>query len=380
MIGDTFPSEMQEYRDPLTGAPVVQLTHYKAHSHHFYFTNRGWYDGGRKVLFGSDRFNRTNLFSLDLGSGEIMQLTDLEPQPKPREVEFITACVNPIMPEAYFWHGRKMMALDLHSLHSRVLHEVSGDFDVDIMNCTSDGRFVCASASEDMSQRFRVDYLRGYVGFEETWKAMPLSRVLQVAVDGSGCRVAWEEQYWIGHVNTSPTIPNLLTFCHEGPWHKVDNRIWGLDLATGRAWMIRHPQHGEIVGHEYWFADGEHVGYHGWHPDGRKFLGHTRYDDTGHAEASFPGETGHIHSNDAKRIVGDGGKVVRLWHWNGQSYEGPRALCEHNASMKIQQLHVHPRFTPDGRQVLFTSDVTGYGNVYLADVPDDFEALPMVND
>lgn len=32
-----------------------------------------------------------------------------------------------------------------------------------------------------------------------------------------------------------------------------------------------------------------------------------------------------------------------------------------------------------GRQVLFTSDRTGYGNLYLADVPD-FDTLPPVED
>ena len=30
---------------------------------------------------------------------------------------------------------------------------------------------------------------------------------------------------WFGHIQFSPTDPNLLMFCHEGPWHKVD-RTW----------------------------------------------------------------------------------------------------------------------------------------------------------
>ncbi len=47
--------------------------------------------------------------------------------------------------------------------------------------------------------------------------------------------------------------------------------------------------------------------------------------------------------------------------------------------MKIQQLHPHPRFSPDGSQVIFTSDMSGYGNVYLADVPD-VRSLPVVVD
>jgi oligogalacturonide lyase len=30
---------------------------------------------------------------------------------------------------------------------------------------------------------------------------------------------------WINHLLFSPADPNLLMYCHEGPWQKVD-RIW----------------------------------------------------------------------------------------------------------------------------------------------------------
>jgi oligogalacturonide lyase len=171
----------------------------------------------------------------------------------------------------------------------------------------------------------------------------------------------------------------LLTFCHEGPWHRVDNRIWGLDLNTGRAWPIRPRQANERVGHEYWHADGLHLSYHGDWLDGRKFFGRVRYDDSDGVEYDFPHVTGHIHSNDFNLIVGDGGKVVRLWRWNGTGFDGPRALCQHRSSMHIQQTHVHPRFSPDGRYIVFSSDVSGYGNVYRVELAE-FESLPPVED
>ncbi|HNZ40249.1 MAG TPA: oligogalacturonide lyase, partial [Candidatus Latescibacteria bacterium] len=60
-----------------------------------------------------------------------------------------------------------------------------------------------------------------------------------------------------------------------------------------------------------------------------------------------------------------------------QGFGPPRVLCRHRCSSHIQQLHVHPRFNPAGTQVLFTSDMSGYGNVYLADVPD-VDKLPDV--
>ena len=379
-IGRIWPSEMIEVQDPLSGIALRQLTNYRAHSHHFYFTNPGWYDGGRRLLVASDRDNRTNLFGLELHSGQIQQLTDLNPLPLPREVEFLRACVSGTGDEAYFWYGMELRVLNLHGLETRVIYRMEDGWDVSMINCSADGRHVYASVSEDMSSRFRVDYLRGYVGFRETWAARPLSQILRIAVDGSGGQTLFEESYWIGHVNTSPTRNELLTFCHEGPWNEVDNRIWGINVETGEVWKIRARQEeGEAVGHEYWHADGERIGYHGRRVDGTQFIGHVRYDDLDPTETAFPGKTGHIHSNGPELIVGDGGRVVRLWQRQGDGYGAPRALCCHDSSMKIQQLHVHPRFSPYGTHVLFTSDVSGYGNVYLAEVPD-VASLPEVKD
>lgn len=76
--GKRWPSERKTSVDRLTGLEVTQLTDYKAHSHHLYFTENGWYDRERRLLFVSDRGNSTNLYSMDLESGEITQLTDYE--------------------------------------------------------------------------------------------------------------------------------------------------------------------------------------------------------------------------------------------------------------------------------------------------------------
>jgi oligogalacturonide lyase len=374
---------------------VRQLTNYKGHSHHLYFTNPGWYDNNRKLLFGSDRNNRTNLFGLDLISGEITQLTDLAPVPPPHETSFLYTSVNPVRDEAYFWVGTQMMALDLLTYAMRPLWEVPPGFVYTMSNCTADGNFVCTSIYEDLSQKLQIDLLRGYIGFEETWAERPLSKIIRIAVDGSGGEVVWEENSWIGHVNTSPTQPKLLTFCHEGPWDKVDNRIWGLDHTSGSVWQIRtRGDDGASVGHEHWYADGIHIGYHGRFPSGKQFFGRIRYDDSERLEIDTP-NTGpykqtkdhthlaanhiaHYHANDLSMIVGDAGTSVHLWRWNGQTFERPRVLCEHFSSMHIQQLHVHPRFTPDSKQILFTSDKSGYGNLYLATIPD-FDTLPSLD-
>ncbi|HOF60743.1 MAG TPA: oligogalacturonate lyase family protein [Candidatus Latescibacteria bacterium] len=377
-VGSVFQSELREFTDALSGTRIHQLTNYRGHSHHLYFTNPGWYDNGRKLLISSDRMNRTNLFGIDLETGLLTQLTDYDPLPPPHEVEFLRCCVNPVRDEAYYFYGRDVVALDLITGAQRTIWSLAAGFVPSQINCTADGARVVLGIHEDLSARLRVDYLRGYVGFRETWAAKPLSRIIAIATDDSRSDTVWEERYWIGHTNASPTQSNLITFCHEGPWELVDCRIWGLDLEAGRVWKIRARRvEGEAVGHEHWLADGVHVAYHGSLPDGNKCMGVIRFDNQNCVEYAFPYETGHIHSNDFRLVVGDAGDVVRIWRLEDQGFGPPRVLCRHRCSSHIQQLHVHPRFNPAGTQVLFTSDMSGYGNVYLADVPD-VDKLPDV--
>src|SRR5918992_394562 len=338
--GEVFPAEWLSFADPETGVEIRQLTNHKGHSHHLYFTNPGWYDGGRRLLFGSDRNNRTNLFGVALHSGEITQLTDLDQPPPPAETSFLFASVNPTREEAYFWQGRELLALDLGSLGERKLYEAPEGFMTNMTNVSADGRHVCALVFEDLSDRFGVDLLHGYIGFEEYWAARPLSRIVRVDTESGAAETVFEEEYWIGHTNTSPTLPNLLTFCHEGPWHRVDNRIWGLDLDSGSAWKIRPGPEGEAVGHEYWLSDGVRIGYHGTGLDGEHFYGSIRHDDTDRVEAPFPHGSTHFHSNDLSLIV-----------------------------------HVRPRFSPDADEIPFASDASGYGNLHLVDALD-FDSLP----
>ncbi len=217
-----------EHPDPVSGARILQLTDYYCHSRAFYFTEPGWYAGGRKLAFLSQRENRTNLFGIDLASGEITQLTDLDPADGEMGNKH---SMNPLKDELYFYQGDSLLALDLETLDLRTIHERPHGYVYGGTNVTADGKYVVTYHVQDLSDRFLVDLLHGYVGFREIWEARPHSMILRIATDGSGTEVIHEENYFLGHVNASPALADTITFCHEGPWNLVDNRIWGLDLT-----------------------------------------------------------------------------------------------------------------------------------------------------
>jgi len=86
----------------------------------------------------------------------------------------------------------------------------------------------------------------------------------------------------------------------------------------------------------------------------------------------------HVFSRDAELIFGDDGGVIRVGKREVGACAAPRILCRHDSAMRIQQTHPHPRISPVGHYVVFTSDRLGYGNVYTMPLVE-FESLPFAD-
>ncbi|HZG87819.1 oligogalacturonate lyase family protein [Paenibacillus sp.] len=372
--GTVYPAEWKRYSDRFTGIDVLQLTDYKTHSYHLYFTESGWYANERKLLFISDRNNATNLYSIDLDDGAITQLTDYENN------DALGACLRPQGDVAFVKTGQNIAALRLDTLEERPLFAAPEGYKIGNVSCTADGRYVLTCLQEDLSHRIRLDLGNGYVGHRELMEAAPHSRILRIDAVTGDADTVYEAHRFITHINASPTVPHLITFCHEGPWHLVDHRIWGLNLDTGEAWKIRERLEPlEKVGHEFFYPDGVTIGYHGFRADGTNFFGRIRYDNSGMKETDFDFDTWHSHADGSGLAVVDGKGDVRtlcVWKEADGAIDGPRVLCELRCSFHSQKVHAHPRFTRDGSKLLFTSDKNGYANLYMVEMPDAFEMLP----
>jgi len=251
---------------------------------------------------------------------------------------------------------------------------------VGLSSVSAEGRFVVTSLFENLSDRFAVDLYAGGAGFREYFEARPESRILAIPSDGGPAQEVHKDRNWIGYTMASPTQPHLVMFRHMGPAERVEQPLFGLDLRGGKPWAIRAKKApAEKLKSIHWQADGETIAYHAQR-DQQHFLESVRYDNKGLKEIQLPGDPGHFHSNSFDLIAADhredvANRLIRLYRVNYERLDGPRILAEHRASFNVQQLHVHPRLTADNRKVIFTSDRTGYAQIYEAEITN-YESLP----
>ncbi|WP_235338440.1 oligogalacturonate lyase family protein [Paenibacillus wulumuqiensis] len=370
--GTIWAPERKQYDDPLTGVQVHQLTDYRGHSRHLHFTQNGLYDEGRRLLFVSDRDNSANLFSIHLVTGEMTQLTTYTNNDE------LGVCLTPDGQQALLQKEDTISLLDLTSFRERVKYRCPEGFRLGNISCTADGESVLTCIWRNRWSG--MDYEDRNL---PTSEASPLlSQIITIDIQTGRSEIIHEEPSVITHVHASPVHPWLLTFCHEDPWSQVDHRIWGMDLRTGEVWPIHsRVEPGEAVEGEHFLNDGEMIGYHGIRSDGTSFWGSIRYDNSNRQEQPIPFAIWHAYLDSQQQTVTDGQAEVQtlsLWRRSSNgAYDGPRILCELKCSFHSNKVHSHPIITPDGRRLFYTSDRTGYANIYMVELPDDITTLPL---
>jgi oligogalacturonide lyase len=185
---------------------------------------------------------------------------------------------------------------------------------------------------------------------------------------------------WLNHVQMSPSDPGLILFCHEGPWHLVE-RIWtiradGSDLKKIHA----RTQDMEIWGHEFFSPDGNIIWYDWQTPKGKEFWLAGYEVRTGkrhqyrverehwsvHYNASptenvFAGDGGGPHSVAAP----GNGQWIYLFRPRGDRLEAERLV---NLEKHDYRLEPNVTFTPDGKWIVFRSNMHGATHVYAVEV------------
>lgn len=201
---------------------------------------------------------------------------------------------------------------------------------------------------------------------------------------------------WVNHLLFSPTDPELLMYCHEGMWQKVD-RIWLIHTdGTGNMLVHKRTMAMEIAGHEFWGLDGKTIWYDWQYPKGEDFF-LASYNLETHKRIAYHMQRNDwsIHFNltkDLDLFCGDGGdsgqvaqapdgEWIELFHpqmidqgtgaLNSPDFFQPGVFhVEHLVNMAHQDYRAepNPRFSPDKKYVFFTSNMFGRGYVFAVEV------------
>jgi oligogalacturonide lyase len=245
---------------------------------------------------------------------------------------------------------------------------------------------------------------------EAPGRLRPGGRSLALVVTDVRTGVARKIHYsteWLNHLQASPTDPHRLLFCHEGNWHQVD-RIWTIRTdGSGLRLLHRRTMRYEIAGHEFFSHDGRWVWYDLQTPRSKEFWLAGVNVETGE-RIRYPIARGNwsVHYNvsrDGKLFAGDGGgpgSVANLTPLperrrldppgNGQGIflfaptdapvetirvSGEPVKVGRLAVQKLVDLSKHDyrlepnvTITPDGKWVVFRSNVHGRRHVYAVEV------------
>ncbi len=206
-----------------------------------------------------------------------------------------------------------------------------------------------------------------------------------------------ESRAWLNHVQFSPTDPHQMLFCREGTWQLMD-RTW-IIRTDGTGLTNVHPRtmNMEINGHEFFSPDGKSILYDLQTPRSRVFW-LARYDiGTGKRTwYNLKANEWSVHFNiapDQTLFCGDGGGPHSVaapdngqWIYLFRPHlippvtggaSDPERLIQsgHLEAEKLVNLAKHDyalepncQFTPDGKWIVFRSNMFGPSHVFAVEV------------
>src|SRR4051812_1781819 len=367
------PDIPTEWTDPSTGYKVIRLTRRQGPNLSFYFHNNPFVlaksDEGDQMLFNGRTDDGMQLFSLNLKTLKARQLTE-----RARGVR--GEILAPKLRQAFYQSANEIYALDVDSGAERLVATLPDELRGGISTINADGTLLAGTHSpgrREILQKFpkKGDY------FDRIFEANLPSQLFMLDLRTGKTRVVHEEVAWLNHLQFSPTDTNLLMYCHEGPWHKL-HRIWLIDIATKEIQKIHERTvDREIAGHEFWAPDGKTIWFDLQVPRGETFFlagynlaskHETRYSLTRnewsvHYNIS-PNQTLFCGDGGATNSVAhaDNGKWIYLFKPDGDKLRGTRLV---NLQNHDYQLEPNAHFSPDGRQIIFRSNMHGVAQIYV---------------
>ncbi|HHB1427191.1 TPA: oligogalacturonate lyase family protein [Serratia odorifera] len=381
--GSVINLDFHSFTDPGTGARVTRLTPPEVLCHRNYFYQKCFTQDGRQLLFAAEFDGHRNYYLLDRQQRQAVQLTEgagdntfggfLSPDDR-----FLY----------YVKNERELRRVTLSTQEESTVYRVPEEW-------VGYGTWVANSECTSLVgiEIDRRDWmpLTDWQVFHTFFTKKPRCRLLRVDLHSGKATVIHQAATWLGHPIYRPNDDSCVAFCHEGPHDRVDARMWLINEDGSQLRKVKTHAEGESCTHEFWVPDGSALMYVSY-MKGRQQRHICRFEpQSGSDEVlmEMPACSHLMSNHDGSLLVGDGsGTPVDVQDAQGYSIQNDpwlyvfdakrrrqARLAAHNSSWRVldgdrQVTHPHPSFTPDDRQVLFTSDVEGKPALYLAELPE----------
>ena len=393
--------------DPDTGHRIVQLST-EPGSACLYFTQYGYTANGTKLLMTTPH----GIDLVTLATGEIEHVYEGRTD---RVIQ-----VGRKTGSIFYTSEGAVYALDPATRQSRLLAKLPPHSSIATVN--SDETMVAGSISEsdrrpDLAPRLPAGGYKpgqtqlGHDNYPDKVAMMarrlaariPVT-VITVSLQTGEVKELFHSTDWINHFQFSPTDPTLLIFAHEGAWWDVD-RLWLMRAGATPSepqLVQKRTLAMETAGHEFWSNDGQWVYYDHKMPNGEVFwVGGYNVVSGARVQYHVQRDQWSVHYNnspDGTLFSGDGGAETNAAHakdgkWiylfrpelitrtelapdtppppsQDKMIQAGKFHFERLVNLAKHDYSLEPNssFTPDGKWVVFRSNLRGPIQVYAVEV------------
>jgi oligogalacturonide lyase len=400
-----------DWVDPDTGHRVIRLSR-EAGSQSSYFHQNEFTPDGRKLVFAAPM----GLYTVDLQTRAIEQI---------RSGRTWLICVGRKTGLAYYLSrgdaGPALWAVDPAAKEDKKIVDVPPGIAIANINCDE----TLAGGTFDLRrpQGFGGPRSRGDAGASRTsrgarggsegaGRARPRGaqrpgfgtpntdrdmQLVTVDLKTGAVNKFNESRAWLNHVQFSPTDPQQILFCHEGTWQLMD-RTW-IIRTDGTGLTNVHPRtmNMEINGHEFFSPDGRCILYDLQTPRSRVFwLASYDIETKMRTWYNLRQNEWSVHFNispDQKLFCGDGGGPNSVaapdngpWIYLFRPHviapvtggaSDPAKLIQSgwleaeklvNLAKHNYTLEPNCQFTPDGKWIVFRSNLFGPTHIFAVEV------------
>ena len=361
-----------QWIDKDTGHKIIHLTSREGENRSFYFHNNLFLPAvsgqNEKMIFSGKVGENMQLFSVDMKTGKADQITNK------KEVTGEIVAVR--SREVYYQCGDSVFASGIENHKTRLIYVFPESARGHITTLNADETLLAGALNSPEEAEILKQYPEKKDFFNRIYDAKLRRTLFTIPAKGGNLKPVYSENAWLNHIQFSPTDPELLMFCHEGPWHKVD-RIWTVNVNGGTP-KLMHKRiiEGEIAGHEFFSPDGKRIWFDLQMPRSVTFfLSGTDLISGEEKRYEMTRNEWSIHftvSPDQKLFAGDGGDLgqvakaddgmwIYLFRPDGDKFKSEKLVNMKHHGYKLEP-NVH--FSPDGKWIIFRANFEGHSDIY----------------